>query len=299
MTKNRELKEIMDSLRNTEMESLDGWCLLKRLVAVFPELNENEKTNAVRKIFGLSKAYYRGTFGYEAKMIILWEVVGFTSIKAKRMIWEFCLNELKQRKRFYNTEVCKALGGIFSSLPEREREKEWEKLLTIAIEEDLSAPARKFSAMKALRYASLSNDEAEILWTHIHKMLRSRKDDNIVLQIAAKLFPFLDEKRQEEISACLKNLGMFYLEENRKSEKRNHRHIVIGNIFCAIRNIFLSSPFSSERKEIRADLLGILKEGMEIGGDKNWLIEDDANGVVSRIWSFLIQEERNILSPQI
>lgn len=163
-TMNGELRRIMASLRSTNAESHGGWCLFKDLVAIFPKLNGDEKTSTVQKIFGLPKAYYGGTlFGYEAKMIILWEVVEFTSVRTRRMIWNFCLNELRQNKRFSNTDVCKALGRIFSSLPEKDRKKEWEELLTIATEEDPSAPARKCSALKALKYASLNNDEAELL----------------------------------------------------------------------------------------------------------------------------------------
>ena len=100
--------------------------------------------------------------GYEAKIVILGEVVEFTSIKTRRMIWDFCFNELRQNRKFSFTEVCVALGGIFSSLPEKDRKREWEELLMIVAEEDPSAPARKFSALKVLKYASLSNNEAEL-----------------------------------------------------------------------------------------------------------------------------------------
>ena len=159
---NEELKRIKALLRRTKMNSYEGWCLLKRLVAVFPKLDGNEKTSAVRRIIGLPEAYYKGVVDYGAKIIILWEVVEFTPIKTRRMIWGFCLNELRQKKRFHDVELCRALGGIFSSLPEKDRKREWEELLMIATEEDSSAPARKFSALKALKYVSLSNDEAEI-----------------------------------------------------------------------------------------------------------------------------------------
>ena len=298
-TMNKELGRITAELRSTKMESYDGWCLMRRLVAVFPKLDGDEKTRTIQRIFDLSEVYYGGAlFGDEAKLTILGEVAGSTSIETRRMIWNFCLKKLRQKKRFFSVEENKALGGIFSSLPEKDRRREWEELLAIVTEEDSSAPARKFSALGALRYASLDNDEAEVLWVHIHKMLQNGGDDNVVLQIAAKLFSLLSKKEQEEIAVCLKELGVFYLEENRRSQENNYRHIAIGDIFCAIKNIFLSSSFFSEEKKVRADLLSVLKEGTKMGEDKNWIIEDNANAVISRIWDSLREKEKNIFSSQ-